>query len=164
MNMRKHSFFLLLIPFLALTVQVQTAMAQEPEPSDDEVNAIAKQLYCPVCENIPLDVCPTVACEQWRGTIREKLSEGWDESQIKTYFVAQYGDRVLATPPATGLNVLVYILPPAAFLLGAVVLFRAFRGWTNPSTPMDTESAPAKQAEHDPYISRFEDLVRESET
>ena len=75
-------------------------LAQDPEPSDDEVNAIAKQLYCPVCENIPLDVCPTQACEQWRATIRDKLAIGWNEQQIKNYFVDQYGDRVLATPPS----------------------------------------------------------------
>ena len=50
------------------------AKAQEPTPSANEVNAVAKQLYCPVCENVPLDVCPTQACAQWRATIREKLS------------------------------------------------------------------------------------------
>jgi cytochrome c-type biogenesis protein CcmH/NrfF len=55
------------------------ASAQDTEPTgptDDEVNAIAKQLYCPVCENIPLDVCPTQACAQWRDLIREKLARG----------------------------------------------------------------------------------------
>ncbi|NQS91637.1 MAG: hypothetical protein HQ574_04445, partial [Chloroflexi bacterium] len=41
--------------------------AQGSDPTDDDVNAIAKQLYCPVCENIPLDACGTAACEQWRG-------------------------------------------------------------------------------------------------
>ncbi len=99
---------------LALTMLLwaQPARAQAPTPSDDQVNVIARQLYCPVCENLPLDVCPTQACAQWRETIREKLALGWTEAQIKQYFVEQYGDRVLATPPATGLNWLVYLLPP----------------------------------------------------
>jgi cytochrome c-type biogenesis protein CcmH len=105
------------------------AAAQGPTPSDDDVNAIAKGLYCPVCENVPLDVCPTQACAQWRETIRLKLSEGWSEQQIKDYFVEQYGARVLATPPARGLNWLVYVLPPAAFLGGAILLFRVLRSW-----------------------------------
>ncbi len=126
--------------------------AQGDPPTDDEVNAIASQLYCPVCENIPLDVCPTQACEQWRATIREKLEIGWDEPQIKQYFVDQYGARVLATPPAEGLNWLVYILPPLAFIVGAFVLWRAVRSWrTDDPAPVLDESAS-----DDPYLARIE--------
>ena len=57
------------------------ALAQERAVTDDQVNAIAQQLYCPVCENVPLDVCPTAACAQWRATIREKLEAGWGTPQ-----------------------------------------------------------------------------------
>ena len=86
-----------------LTAGLAYAQGVQPNPpSDDAVNVIAKQLYCPVCENIPLDVCGTQACAQWRELIREKLAQGWSEDQIKQYFVNQYGDRVLATPPARG--------------------------------------------------------------
>jgi cytochrome c-type biogenesis protein CcmH len=104
-------------------------LAQEPAPSDDEVNAIAKQLFCPVCENIPLDVCPTQACEEWRELIREKLAAGWDEDQIKAYFVEQYGARVLGTPPASGFNWLVYLIPPLIIAGGIYVLYRSL--WSN---------------------------------
>ena len=98
-------------------------------PTDDEVNAIAKQMFCPVCENTPLDVCPTQACAEWRELIREKLALGWTDDQIKQYFVEQFGDRVLASPPARGINWLVYIIPPLTFIAGAVILYRAFRSW-----------------------------------
>jgi len=83
------------------------AYAQDPTPSDDQVNAIASQLYCPVCENTPLDVCPTEALRQWRALIRQMISEGKTEDEIKQYFVENYGARVLGAPPATGLNWLV---------------------------------------------------------
>ncbi len=144
---------------LALTMLLwaQPARAQAPTPSDDQVNVIARQLYCPVCENLPLDVCPTQACAQWRETIREKLALGWTEAQIKQYFVEQYGDRVLATPPATGLNWLVYLLPPLAFLGGAVILFRAVRSWRRPATnppPAGTGMGS------DPYVARVEEELR----
>lgn len=148
---------LLLILLLALTV-VNVA-AQGNDPSDDEVNAIARELYCPVCENVPLDVCPTQACEQWRATIREKLVAGWNEQQIKAYFVEQYGDRVLATPPAQGLNWLIYILPPVAFLAGAVVLFQAIRSWR---TEEPLESAPQLDRS-DVYIEMLEEEIRKRE-
>lgn len=114
--------------FLSLLLSVGVATAQNATPSPDEVNRVARQLYCPVCENVPLDVCPTQACADWRADIRDKLAQGWTDDQIKTYFVQQYGDRVLARPPARGLNVVVYIVPPLAVLLGAGLLYRYLRG------------------------------------
>jgi cytochrome c-type biogenesis protein CcmH/NrfF len=115
------SFMVLLALFFTVTVCLvftQTALAQIPTPTpvagienitDDQVNAIARQMFCPVCENTPLDVCPTQACAEWRELIREKLAAGWSEAQIKQYFVDQFGDRVLAAPPARGINWLVSI-------------------------------------------------------
>lgn len=147
---------LTLLLLVTLLVPVPAA-AQDNEPTDDDVNAIAKQLYCPVCENIPLDVCPTQACSQWRETIREKLADGWNEEQIKQYFVEQYGARVLATPPAKGINLLVYILPPAAFLIGVFILFRALRSWRQVS--IQAEPVQPVQPE-DPYIVRLEEELR----
>jgi cytochrome c-type biogenesis protein CcmH len=157
--MRKITLTLsVIIPVLTLLLLPGAVAAQGGEPTDDEVNAIAKQLYCPVCENIPLDVCPTQACAQWREIIRQKLVEGWTEDQIKQYFVDQYGDRVLATPPARGLNLLVYVLPPAVFVVGAYVLFRAVRGWRQP--PVREEPFPSTAPE-DPYIVRLEEELQE---
>ena len=98
--------------------------AQSNEPTDDEVNAIAKQLYCPVCENVPLDVCGTRACAQWRATIREKLDIGWNEEQITKYFADQYGGRVLAQPPTEGFNVVFWALPPVVLLVGWFFVLR----------------------------------------
>jgi cytochrome c-type biogenesis protein CcmH len=109
--------------FLLLLFSFNNVIAQNDFPTDDQVNAIAKELYCPVCENIPLDVCPTQACAQWRALIKEKLIAGWSKDEIKQYFVDQYGDRVLAQPPARGLNWLVYILPPVVFVGGIVVVY-----------------------------------------
>jgi cytochrome c-type biogenesis protein CcmH len=152
--------FLLLVMLLAAAGPVG---AQEELPSDDEVNRIAKQLYCPVCENVPLDVCPTKACEQWRETIRQKLAEGWSEEQIKQFFVDQYGARVLATPPPSGFNRLVYILPPLAFLAGIYMLLRAFRSWRRPAPAGEPLAAAEDEVPADPYVARLEEELRRME-
>lgn len=159
--MKKLTFLFLLFLLLGMSFLATPVMAQEQLPSDDEVNAIASQLYCPVCENVPLDVCPTQACAQWRETIRERLIAGENEQEIKDFFVEQYGARVLATPPATGLNWLVYVLPPAVFLVGAFVLVRTFHNWrkTTPIVvPEDVQGMDA--ASQDPYVQRIEAELR----
>ena len=155
------TLILLAVSLLASSV----GLAQAPDPAavtDDQVNAIARQLYCPVCENIPLDVCGTQACAQWRELIREKLGQGWGEDQIKDYFAAQYGDRVLAVPPPRGLNWLVYIIPTLAILAGCVILFSAFRAWKkaaeHPATDQSTTLQPDLAAEpQDEYVARLEE-------
>ena len=135
------------------------AQSDNPQPpTDDDVNAVAKQLYCPVCENTPLDVCPTQACEEWRQLIYDKLALGWNEDQIKVYFVDQYGDRVLAEPPARGLNWLVYIIPPLVFLVGLFVVYRALQAWKK--TPDTDQSRLPDNIESDEYIQRLEEDLK----
>lgn len=150
------SLFALLVVALVFT----PGAAQDNQPTDDDVNDIARQLYCPVCENVPLDVCPTEACAQWRATIREQLADGWSEEQIKQYFVEQYGARVLETPPAEGFNWLVYVLPPVAFVVGVLILFRAVRSWRQPQVEVEVQ-APAPD---DPYAARLEEELRRLES
>jgi len=128
-----------------------TVKAQDSEPTDDEVNAIAKQLYCPVCENTPLDVCPTQACAQWRATIKEKLTAGWTEQQIKDYFVTQYGERVLAQPSTRGFNILLWTLAPAGVLIAVGVFVYYVRRLQKPASA----AAPAA-GEADEYVKRLE--------
>ncbi len=150
-------FFVLvgLILWLWLTPSGVVAQRNTPhEPTDDEVNAIAKNMFCPVCENTPLDVCPTQACAEWRELIREKLGEGWNEKQIQQYFVAQFGDRVLATPPARGINWLIYIFPPFLFVAGAIILFRSIR--VIKKDVNHVEPIEAKPLQTDEYINRLE--------
>jgi cytochrome c-type biogenesis protein CcmH len=156
--MKSLAFFTFFMAFTLTLLLTGVAAAQGTNPpTDDDVNAIAKQLYCPVCENIPLDVCGTQACAQWRELIREKLALGWDEKQIKEYFVAQYGDRVLAAPPARGLNWLVYIVPPLAILVGVFILYQAFRAWRKPVIAETEPSAEQVPSSEDEYVARLEE-------
>lgn len=150
-------FFLLLGIICLLYPMSGIAIAQSDTPrvpTDDEVNAIAKNMFCPVCENTPLDVCPTQACIEWRELIREKLALGWNEEQIQAYFVEQFGDRVLASPPARGLNWLIYIFPPMIFVVGAYILYRSFRSMHVSAKVQEDVKVEALSS--DDYVNRLE--------
>lgn len=158
------SITLLILVLSALGVA--TVSAQGSTPTDDEVNAIAKQLFCPVCENTPLDVCPTQACKEWREEIRSMLAEGKSETEIKQYFVDYYGARVLAEPPRTGFNWLVYVVPPIVIVAGAFILFRALRAWSQPAAADAAPEVGAGSGESeaptsdDDYIARMEEDLK----
>ena len=149
--------------FLLSIMFTGVAIAQDgTPPTDDEVNAVASKLYCPVCESTPLDVCPTDACKDWRELIRTMLSEGKTEDEILQHFEDQYGARVLAEPPKQGFYWLIYLLPPAIILVGAVILFRSLKEWTKPkaasagSGAARSESSSAK----DDYVARLEEELK----
>ena len=107
-----------------LTISTQ-AQGQTPRAvTDDDVNRIASQMYCPVCQNVTLDVCATTACENWRADIRSRLEAGWSDQEIEDYFVNQYGARVTGTPPLEGFNWLLYaVLPLGVLGLGLAAYF-----------------------------------------
>ena len=149
---------LTLVMSVLLASRVSPVLAQQPTPSDNDVNKVAKQLYCPVCENIPLDVCPTQACAEWRELIRQKLAAGWTDQQIRDYFAVQYGDRVLSEPPQRGLNWLVYFLPPLFFLGGALLVYSVLRKMR--SVPAQQSAAQAADQPVDPYLQKVEEELK----
>jgi cytochrome c-type biogenesis protein CcmH len=162
--------FVLLLVLLFPTVFANSVAAQSGQPiTDDEVNEIAHELFCPVCENTPLDVCPTQACADWREIIRTKLSEGETEQQIKDYFAEQYGPRALAEPPQEGFTLAVWIVPILAVVVGGFFFARYIRGIqvTSPVSVDDGQSRgqqiPDNEPAQDDYTARIERELRERE-
>lgn len=156
-SVRRIIFLILLIIFLPVTRSPRAALAESQTPSDDEVNRIASQLYCPICDNVSLDVCPFEACQTWRDLIRQQLVEGWTDREIKDYFVAQYGDRVLGAPPPRGLNWMLYLAPPIVILLGFAMLLSKLR-----RVPKQEPSSKKKTYE-DPFLAQVERDLRNLE-
>src|SRR6266540_4026523 len=157
MKSSRTTFYFVLLTLILAGLWVFPVAAQGPTPTDDDVNRVAKQLYCPVCESTPLDVCPTEACRQWRDLIRTMLAEGKSDAEIKQYFVEHYGDRVLAEPPNRFVS---YLVPAVVILLGALLLARGFQMWMKPSiTEIDTAEKETKQPV-DPYIAKLEEELK----
>jgi len=143
-----------LLTLILASAFASIVFAQDTTPTADDVNKIAKQLYCPVCESTPLDVCPTEACRQWREVIRTMLADGKSEAEIKQYFVTQYGVRVLNVPPNPWVT---YSVPGVVILIGALLLFRGFQLWIKPrvaeSAQVTSEAQPIQQ---DEYLAKME--------
>lgn len=159
---RRAKVFLLIAIVTVLVAIPSGALAQEVTPvSDDEVNKVAQDMFCPVCENIPLDVCPTQACAQWRELIRQKLALGWSEVQVKQYFAEQYGAQVLAVPPRKGLNWIIYVLPPLEFIGGVFFVLSIQKRSRKASIPAEP-SAEASISAVENILDKIEaDLRRE---
>jgi cytochrome c-type biogenesis protein CcmH len=159
-------FLLAFLLLLTLLGAIPVWGQQEVPVSDNEVNEVASELFCPLCENTPLDACPTQACKDWRELIRTQLAEGRTEQEIKDYFVAQYGPSVLAEPPTSGFNLVVWLLPLVAVVVGAVFFIRYLRGLQQINAsgrPADRPGAATPNGSgiaQDDYVARIEQEVQ----
>ena len=139
---------------------VGVAFAQNGTPpapksvTPDDVNRIAKQLYCPVCENEPLDVCQTSACQQWRAQIYQLLTEGKTDQEIIQYFLDRYGLKVSGAPGVSSETIWLYLLPIIGAIGGAIYVFFLMRRMRARGA---VESTPPPAIEGgDDYIQRVE--------
>lgn len=146
--------FGLLILLLLVAIPV---VAQEDSITDDDVNSIAKKMYCPVCENIPLDTCGTAACQDWREEIRLFLEDGMSEQQIINDFVIRFGDRVVGTPQDPTLRTVNLLTPWIVVGIAFIVLIFSFVRWYGGRQQNTATNSPAPNDSPDnEYLSRLE--------
>jgi len=64
--------------------------------------------------------------------VESGISRGDSDATILQAAVREYGDRVLAEPPAHGFNALAYAIPGILFALGMVLVVVVIRHWRRP--------------------------------
>ena len=117
----------LMLALVALLTLAALAGAQAETASDNAVNRVAQRMYCPVCENIPLDECLTSACQEWKEEIRMQLAAGRGDQDIINSFVARFGDHVVGVPQDPVLRALTFMLPLLATGAAIIVALKTLR-------------------------------------
>ena len=115
------------IILLIIILSFSPARANAATASD-----LSKQFICQCGCNMVLLNCSHVECMA-RNTmatlIEQTLARGQSEEQIIQFFVAQYGEQVLAAPPKRGFNLMAWTLPFTAILFGGMVICTALKKW-----------------------------------
>jgi cytochrome c-type biogenesis protein CcmH len=123
---------------------------------EDKVRAIASELRCVVCQNLSVADSPSELAKEMRNLVRELVEQGKSREEILAYFVSRYGEFVLLSPTKRGFNLLVWILPFLALLVGGCGVYLVARRWT--------EGREAAAPAVDPgYVERVHRELRERE-
>lgn len=134
------------------------AGAVEIEREAREIEAL---LMAPCCFSQQVSVHHSEAAEEVRRDIRRRLAYE-TRDQILQAYVARYGKRILAEPPATGFDRLLYGLPPVALALTAVflvVMVRRFAGRPASNPPaVPPDGAPGID---DRYAAELDEALRD---
>jgi cytochrome c-type biogenesis protein CcmH len=82
--------------------------------------------------------------------VRELVAAGKTDQEIRDFFTSRYGEWALLDPPASGMNVLVWMLPLALLVGGGFAIARTMRRPLPPGTaPEPTVDRPTSE---DPYL------------
>ena len=128
--------------FLLLVCFVSSALAADA--LDRKVTSLAEELRCLVCQNQTLAESNAPLAVDLRNQMREQLSKGASEEQVRDFMVARYGDFVLYRPPFKAATLALWLGPFALLLLGAWMLRRVTR--RRPAGPALSEADRARAA------------------
>lgn len=151
MGLKETTLGIVLVAVITLLVPAVTVHAAT---KDD----IAKEVICQCGCTLLLSNCNHIECmsrDSMLGLIDQKLEQGQTQEQILQFFVNDYGEQVLASPPKRGFNLTAWISPFAAILLGGVVVFFALRKWVRRSEA-PAEAAVVTEEEEAAYRQRLE--------
>lgn len=109
----------------ALAGVLVAAMSIGSLPNADverEARAIEAMLIAPCCFSQQVSVHQSAAAQEVRRDVRTRLAAGQTRQEILDAYVARYGKRILAAPPAAGFDLTLYLMPIAIFLASAVLM------------------------------------------
>lgn len=133
-------------------------------PTPNEVEQVAKTLYCPLCVGQRLDTCEIPLCQEMKREIAKQLAQGRTPDEIRAYFVQQYGPVVLGEPPRRGIHWAVWVIPIIVLLATTAYVLSRIRQWTRPATAKAmVEPLPSPNAPQDEYEARVEAELAEWE-
>ncbi len=150
-----------------LLVSLAVACVTEDDlTSDQRVHQLSQQLMCPVCDGQTLDQSQAQLSEDMKAVIRDRIEAGDTNEEIREYFVERYGEIVLASPDASGFNMIAWIMPAVIFIGGSLLVAHAFinmrrrrrtatDGSAQDASPADTVTTADKDAAPmDEYLER----------
>ena len=94
---------------------------------DRRTRALGERMRCPVCQGLSIAASPSASAMAMVAQVRDLLARGYTEQQVLDYFVRSYGEFVLLEPTAEGFNLVVWLLPVVAVLIGAALIATRLR-------------------------------------
>jgi cytochrome c-type biogenesis protein CcmH len=137
------------------------ASAQEPgtvplAPQQElRAQRLGKELRCAVCQGMSIADSPSSTARAQLDKVRELVTQGKSDQEIRDFFVARYGPWILLEPSHEGFAGLVWLLPILMLLGGGVLIVQVMRRPASPPPEAprpEGQATPAEADPEDPYL------------
>ncbi|TAK49762.1 MAG: cytochrome c-type biogenesis protein CcmH [Xanthobacteraceae bacterium] len=112
---------MLAMPAVALAVQPDEIMKDPAQEA--RARNLSRELRCMVCQNQSIDDSDAPLARDLRLLVRERIGAGDSDGQVINFLVARYGEFVLLKPRFELHTLLLWGVPPAVLVLGALALW-----------------------------------------
>ncbi|MBB3230089.1 cytochrome c-type biogenesis protein [Halomonas stenophila] len=112
---------LILLPWLAQAASIEIRQFDDPV-TERRYQELTATLRCPKCENQAIGDSDSPIAGDMRDRVYEQLQDGRSDKEILDFMVRRFGDYVLYNPRLEGRTLLLWGLPVALVLLGALVV------------------------------------------
>jgi cytochrome c-type biogenesis protein CcmH len=107
---------------------------------------ISSGLRCMVCQNQSIDDSDAQLAKDLRLLVRERLSAGDTDQQVRDYLVQRYGEFVLLKPVFRGHTLLLWLAPALVLVLGGMGAYAALRRRPQAASALDDEEQKTLEA------------------
>ncbi len=128
--------------FLALALAVVVAATPAGAKPRDPVHEITSEIICPCSCGEVLSGCTCETGKSMQATVENGIKAGKSKKAIVGALVSQYGEVIRGAPKAEGFNLIVWVAPFAATLLGFVAAFWILRRWVSRRRALVAVGAP----------------------
>ena len=142
---------------LVASLGILPARAQQT----DRAKAVSKRVMCMCGCGQVLGECNHIGCPARDPMIKDvdrKVASGISDDLIIQDFIQEFGEKVLAEPPARGFNWLAWLMPVFVVLSGFAIVRMVIVRWSH--APAGATAAPAGSAPSSEFLDR---VRRESE-
>jgi len=108
---------------------VPACATESASGAKDPARAITSQLICPCSCGEILSGCTCDTGKAMQGFVTDALKTGKGKDQIVASLVAKYGEVIRGAPKAEGFNLIVWIAPFVATLIGFIIAAFVLRRW-----------------------------------
>jgi cytochrome c-type biogenesis protein CcmH len=124
------------LPWALLVVVVVTCLSvaafgsRAAPTAQDRVSNVSRTIKCPACAGESVAESNAPASQEIRADIASRIQAGETDDEIRSYYVSRWGQEILLTPSASGVNALVWLLPVVALAIAVGFLVIVFRRWS----------------------------------
>ncbi len=109
----------------ALSIDAERAF--EDPAMQARYETLTRELRCLVCQNQTIADSNATLAQDLRREVRELMTEGRSDDDIRTFLTDRYGDFVLYKPPVTARTYLLWAAPALLLLGGLGAAFMVIR-------------------------------------
>jgi cytochrome c-type biogenesis protein CcmH len=135
-----------------------------PDPAQEaRARVLFKEVRCMVCQNESIEDSQADLAVDLRRLVRERIAAGEDDEAVRRWLVDRYGEFVLLRPSFSPGNVILWLAPLLAVLVGLAALLirvRSFESSSPELTPAEAQRLAGllrTDDRHDPALKSSPD-------